>query len=220
MQPIDLGRFISPMIDFSRLRSATELILRLIPPPCELLGISTQYRPARRQIGGERRALVAALFLDHLDQQHLTPLDNVLNLVTPAQRHALGAQFVRFLRLAAPTLAPAHDRPDPRPSSESDPVIVAIRLVPGAAVPILGFMPVSIAVAVRRLAAIDRGDVVLFGRVDLGDAAAPDVSRILERRRPSIVADHCRPSFPMCRSSITPPEWSSSSSSCVIVVMR
>ncbi len=38
-----------------------------------------------RQIGGERRALVAALFLDDLDQQHLTALDHFLNLVLAAQ---------------------------------------------------------------------------------------------------------------------------------------
>ena len=30
------------MIDFSRLRSAPFEIFRLIPPPCDVLGISTQ----------------------------------------------------------------------------------------------------------------------------------------------------------------------------------
>ena len=38
--PIELGRFRSVMIDFSRLRSEALLIFRLIPPPCEVLGIS------------------------------------------------------------------------------------------------------------------------------------------------------------------------------------
>jgi hypothetical protein len=42
MQPIDLGRLSSEMIDLSRLRSAAELILREIPPPWLELGISTQ----------------------------------------------------------------------------------------------------------------------------------------------------------------------------------
>ena len=46
------------------------------------------------QIGGQRRALVAALFLDDLDQQHLAALDDVLDLVAAAQRLALPAQLV------------------------------------------------------------------------------------------------------------------------------
>lgn len=48
----------------------------------------------QRKIGGKGRALVAALFLYDLHQQHLTALDDVLNLVAAAQRHALAAQFV------------------------------------------------------------------------------------------------------------------------------
>jgi hypothetical protein len=47
------------------------------------------------QIGGERRALVAALFLDDLDQQHLAALDDVLDLVAAAQVLALAAKLVR-----------------------------------------------------------------------------------------------------------------------------
>ena len=46
----------------------------------------------KRQIGGERGALVAAFFLHDLDEQHLTAADHVLNLVTAAQRHALRTQ--------------------------------------------------------------------------------------------------------------------------------
>ena len=47
-----------------------------------------------RQIGRQRRALVAALFLDDLDEQHLAALDDVLDLVAAAKRLALLAQFV------------------------------------------------------------------------------------------------------------------------------
>ncbi len=46
------------------------------------------------QIGGERSALVAALFLDDLDQQHLAALDDVLDLVAAAQVLALLAKLV------------------------------------------------------------------------------------------------------------------------------
>src|SRR6516162_9116730 len=45
----------------------------------------------KRKIGGERRALRAALLLDHLHQHHLPALDDFLNLVLAAHaRHALG----------------------------------------------------------------------------------------------------------------------------------
>src|SRR5690606_25403794 len=58
-----------------------------------------------RQVSGQRRALVAALFLDDLHQQHLAALDDVLDLVTAAQRHALAAQFVCGFFAATPTAA-------------------------------------------------------------------------------------------------------------------
>ena len=47
-----------------------------------------------RQIGRQRRALVAALLLDDLDEQHLAALDDVLDLVAAAKRLALLAQFI------------------------------------------------------------------------------------------------------------------------------
>src|SRR3546814_5452347 len=56
----------------------------------------------------QRRALVAALLLDDLHQQHLSALDDVLDLVAAAQRHALAAQFVGgVVALAATAAAPA-----------------------------------------------------------------------------------------------------------------
>ena len=56
-------------------------------------GVRHQHRIAagERQIGGQRRALGAALLLDHLHQHHLPALDDLLDLVLPARaRHALG----------------------------------------------------------------------------------------------------------------------------------
>src|SRR3546814_4117033 len=56
----------------------------------------------------QRRALVAALLLDDLHQQHLSALDDVLDLVAAAPRHALAAQFVGgVVALAATAAAPA-----------------------------------------------------------------------------------------------------------------
>src|SRR5690606_10215617 len=47
----------------------------------------------------ERRALVAAFFLDHLHQQDLAALDDLLDLVLTAQRLAAAAHFFqRVLR--------------------------------------------------------------------------------------------------------------------------
>ena len=59
-------------------------------------GVGHQHRIAagERQIGGERRALVAALFLDHLHQQDLAALDDFLDLVVAAHRLAAVAHFL------------------------------------------------------------------------------------------------------------------------------
>src|SRR3546814_6036323 len=57
-----------------------------------------------RQIGGKRGALVAAFFLDDLDQHHLAATDDVLNLVAAAQRHAV---FTVFVVIAAAASAAA-----------------------------------------------------------------------------------------------------------------
>src|SRR5690606_16853183 len=55
------------------------------------------------EVGGQRCALVAALFLDDLDERHLAPLDHVLVLVAAPRRLAFGPQLVIFFgaRLAA-----------------------------------------------------------------------------------------------------------------------
>ena len=55
-----------------------------------------------RQIGRQRRALVAALFLHDLDQQHLPALDHFLNLVLPAQPRLTSRHFLH--RVAADLL--------------------------------------------------------------------------------------------------------------------
>ena len=75
----------------------------LAADPAAMAGIGHQHAIAARQaqIGGQRRAFVAAFFLDDLDQQHLAALDHVLNFVAAAQRHPLGTQFVGFLGVAA-----------------------------------------------------------------------------------------------------------------------
>ena len=48
----------------------------------------------QRQIGGQRRALVAALFLHHLDQHDLPDLHHFLNLVAPGARAARLGDFL------------------------------------------------------------------------------------------------------------------------------
>src|SRR5262249_31476860 len=59
-------------------------------------GVGHQHAIAagERQIGRQRSALVPALFLDDLDQQHLAALDHVLDLVAAAQRLAFLPQLV------------------------------------------------------------------------------------------------------------------------------
>src|SRR5690606_27008643 len=80
-----------------------------------MAGVGHQHAIAagEAEIGSQRRTLVAALLLDDLNEQHLTALDDVLNLVTTAQGHALAAQFIGSLivgrrfsaRLATGTVA-------------------------------------------------------------------------------------------------------------------
>src|SRR3546814_2443448 len=53
----------------------------------------------KREIGGERGALVAALFLHDLDEQHLAAANDVLDLVAATQRLALLAKLVRGILL-------------------------------------------------------------------------------------------------------------------------
>ena len=48
-----------------------------------------------RKIGGERRALVAALLLDHLDEEHLAALDHFLDLVLAEARPAPLGQLLQ-----------------------------------------------------------------------------------------------------------------------------
>src|SRR5690606_14468916 len=49
----------------------------------------------KREIGRQRRALVAALFLDNLNQHDLAALDDLLDLVVPAQMAAAVRQLVQ-----------------------------------------------------------------------------------------------------------------------------
>ena len=48
---------------------------------------------SQRQIGGQRRAFIAAFFLDDLNKQHLAPVNHVLDLVPATQGHALAPQI-------------------------------------------------------------------------------------------------------------------------------
>ena len=77
-----------------------------------------------RQIGGERRALAAALFLDHLDQDDLVAFDNFLNfVVSPAPLVTLGQSSSASSEPTTSTgagLAASGTEMIP-PSSEADP---------------------------------------------------------------------------------------------------
>ena len=62
-------------------------------------GIGHQHGVAagQRQIGGQRRALVAALFLDDLDQHHLAALDDFLDLVLAARTERALRHFLQHV---------------------------------------------------------------------------------------------------------------------------
>ncbi len=73
------------------------VILRLMPPPRAVLGIKHGVAAGQRQIGGQRRALVAALFLDHLHQHHLAALDDFLDLVLAARAECAFRNFFQHV---------------------------------------------------------------------------------------------------------------------------
>ena len=91
------GTSSSRAIALSRERSAGLAILREIPPPRAGVRHQDAVAAGERQIGGERRALVAALLLDHLDQHDLAALDDLLDLVAAQQPRALPGLLVEVL---------------------------------------------------------------------------------------------------------------------------
>ena len=70
--------------------------------PAAAVGVGHQHAisSGKRQIRGQRRALIAALFLCYLHQQNLAPFDDVLDLIAAAEGPR--ASRGRFLRLVAP----------------------------------------------------------------------------------------------------------------------
>jgi hypothetical protein len=121
-------------------------------------GVGHQHAVAagQRQIGGQRRALVAAFFLDHLDQHDLPDLDDFLDLVAPGARLARLADFLGHVLFGdgfdlviglAGVVDGAVGRPGPRRSRSSVPVLG------GSAMPRRA--PSTSAVGARLLAQID-----------------------------------------------------------------
>ena len=67
-----------------RLRSAAEVILRDMPPPRPVLGISTEYRPASDKYVVSAAPLVPRSSLTDLNQDDLATLDDLLDLIMTA----------------------------------------------------------------------------------------------------------------------------------------
>ena len=93
-------------------------------------------------------------------------MDDVLDLVPPAQSHSLCADLIRFFSAAATALAPA------TPASAA--AIVAVFGRPAVfVVASAGFVIGSVVIV--DLAAVDRGDVVFLGRIYFLEAVARDL---------------------------------------------
>ena len=122
------------------------------------------------EVGRQRGTLVAAFFLDHLDQQDLPALDHVLDLVAAAQRLAPGADLVHFLGPRAALALAAAATPAAAARTVAFFLVVAV--------------VVAIVVAIRDLAFLDRGDLVLLGRVDFLD---PVLGEFLDQRFAGLV---------------------------------
>ena len=131
--------------------------------------------PGKTQVSGQRRALVAALFLDDLDEQHLAALDHVLDLVAAAQCHALGAHFVDLLGAAAALAVGLVAALALTAATTATAATFLAAFLAGIARGFLAFIRVLFGVVVFggflvRCAVFDRGDIVLVGGVDFLDA--------------------------------------------------
>ncbi len=93
MTPMPSGTSSSCAIAFKRLRSLG--VGDLAGNAAAARGVRHQHGIAagEREIGRERRAFVAALFLDDLHEQNLAALDDFLDFVLTARARAAGAAF-------------------------------------------------------------------------------------------------------------------------------
>src|SRR3546814_2339007 len=107
-----------------------------------------------RQIGAKRGALVAAFFLDDLNQQHLAATDDFLNLVAAAQRHAV---FTVFVVIAAAASAAALAVVVAAPTPATPAIAAAILALFGA---LFAFAFLGVAIVFVRIIVLADG----FGR--------------------------------------------------------
>ena len=168
---------------FQALAIAGRADLAADPAAAGAVGHQHGVTAGKAQIGCERRALVAAFFLDDLDKQHLAALDDVLDLVAATQRHALGAHFVDLLGAAAAALAVGAIISALAALTAAATAIAAAILFGffGGSFAALAIVAVLVVRAIivqaiivprifRRRAAFEGGDVVLVGGVDFLDA--------------------------------------------------
>ncbi|ABC63446.1 hypothetical protein ELI_06770 [Erythrobacter litoralis HTCC2594] len=140
------------------------------PAAVRRIGHKDGVATGKAEIGRQRRALVAALFLDDLHQHHLAALDNVLDLVPATQRLALGANCIDFLGpgLATATLPFALVPTAATTTSAASPglAVVAVIVVVIVVVGIVIVRIVVVIIVAVELAFLDRRNLVLLGRVD------------------------------------------------------
>ncbi len=89
------GTSSSCAISFSRERSSPRGDLARDAAAARGVGHEDRIAAGQREISGERRALGAAFFLDHLHQHDLAALDDFLDLVVAAEA---GRALLRFLQ--------------------------------------------------------------------------------------------------------------------------
>ena len=82
---------------FSRERSCARGDLAADAAAARGVGHQHGVAAGQRQVGGQRRALVAALFLDDLHQHHLAALDDFLDLVLAARTEGALRHFLQHV---------------------------------------------------------------------------------------------------------------------------
>ena len=164
----------------------------LAADPATVAAVRHEYGVAasKAQIGCQGSAFIAALFLYDLNEQYLSALDNVLNLVAAAQGLPPCTHFIHFLGAAfATALATASTAA----SAASTCVLLRlfIAVVRGIFIRCLGlrlivsfilrgvvfFVVVIVIISAINLAIFDGVDLILFRRVDLFQTVLSDFFR-------------------------------------------
>jgi hypothetical protein len=146
-----------------------------MPPPRAVLGIRTPIAAGQRQVGGQRRALVAALFLDDLDQHDLPAADHFLNLVLAHQPAATARQLF-FHRIVFVVFADGD-------AGVFLLVLVVVLGLGGAATGLVVMIVLVVVLVAHQRFAVGEGDLIVVGVDFVEGEEAVTIAAVLDEGR-------------------------------------